>query len=127
MLFLRNLILFILVGILSYVFSSYIGDFYVSHLRTSTPTLDLRGLIGLLEGYMFFFPFIFRSLGDKNMYWWFGFLFIPPAVIILYLSISIIYLPILLSTGGFLLGYGLNKLKEYVLSQIKKPAQKTTP
>src|SRR3989338_7567201 len=125
MVFLKGFILLSVAVLVSYITSASLGWFYAEFLRTATPFLELKEIVGFLYGYIFFLPLIYELLGDGGRYWWLGIFWFPVGLFVLYVGRYEVYAPLVLIISGFTLGYLLRKLKEFVLKKIsvKKTAQ----
>ena len=109
---LRNI--FLLAGsiILSYLFSTVFGGIMNQITGYSGTFLDFRSVVGFPLAYIVFICLVFTLLGGKGKYYWMGVLLIPALIIELYFDTEIIYIPIILGILGWLLGWGILKVKQ---------------
>ena len=62
--------------------------------------------------YSFVLTLIFTIFGGNHKHWWTGCLLIPVLIVFGYLDLNKIYLPLLLAFLGWLLGWGILKVKQ---------------
>lgn len=87
----------------------------------SVPQNAVYYLSGLPLAYEFFVVFLFTSLNDvkkqRYRYWWIVILLVPAALVEIYFDLSHIYLPIIITILGWLLGllvsFGWDKLTRH--------------
>jgi len=113
----RNILLLATSIILSYLFSAEFGDLLNKTFDYSGTFLDFRSVVGLPLAYIFFVSFMFTIFGDKKKYYWLGILLVPAAIIEFYFDSEIIYVPIILGALGWLLGWGILRVKESLLKK----------
>ena len=125
----KHIILFFVALTGSFFSVELIGSITLNLFHTGGLGDYALGIVSLILAFIFWVPFIYEFLGDRKVYIWF--LVVVYLPIFLYiLTISIAEKPYIwpiTALLGFGTGYLLRKLKEYILTQIKKPTQKITP
>lgn len=67
---------------------------------------------GIVPAYIFSLFFLFTLFGQEKKYWWIQVLLIPAAAFEIIFAREYIYFPIALGVVGWLLGWGIMRLRE---------------
>lgn len=106
---LKNIFILVIVLVLSWGLSPFIGELYdktfLGPASGGFSTLD--SLVGLPLAFIFLVPLLFTIFGDKHKKWWMIILLIPPAAFEFSVDLKHIYFPIALGLLGWLIGLGI--------------------
>ena len=109
---LRNLIIVIIAFLLAYKLGNPIWDFYDSYFHEPSSWINLNVVIGLMFGYILFYPFFLGIFGDKNWTYWLGLFWAPVALFELYIGLHQIIFSLSFVLVSLLLGISLALLRE---------------
>ena len=119
--FVKNIVLFVAVLILSYFTAPYFGDwynkFYPQHGSWIVSRSDSIFFAGLLLSYVVLIPFVFELFGTGNKKKWMMWSLLPIILLLLLADASNIYIPILAS----IIAFALAKIINFIISKFKHP------
>lgn len=101
---LKNIFLFILVLLLTYITAMWFYIFYSFLFNVGDSFVDARIFIGMPFSYIFFLAILFTAFGDKHKYWWMAILLFPAVFFEVYFDLFHIYFPIALGLLGWVAG-----------------------
>ncbi len=126
--FFQNLFCVIFAGLITYLFSPFVGSFYcrvVGGCSAGLASLDFTTAMGLLVGYFLFIPLVLTLFGTNGRNWWMIGLILTILGLSIYIGVRLSQLVplIAIATVGFLVGTiankGLWKIAPGIMAKIK--------
>lgn len=114
----KNVLMLLVVLVLAYFCAVLFGQLYDNafHLPTGFSSFissseDYKFIDGIGIAYLFFLFLLFTAFGDTKKYYWAGIASIPAAAFLIYFDFSHIYFHILFPLAGWVIGWGIHRLR----------------